>query len=115
MPLQSNRCAHKPCTTSGGLARQELGRSSAAFAASLALFVAQTILDVPVILCLAVIHPTNKCTKSLHLHTLNHSITSLRLGEPEVAMIPLRKLHGLLPDQPEARAVPHRSLHTQML
>lgn len=26
---------------------------------------------------------------------------NLRLGEPEAALMPLRKLHGLLPDQPE--------------
>jgi hypothetical protein len=31
-----------------------------------------------------------------------HSVVNLRLQEPEAALVPLRKLHALLPDQPEA-------------
>jgi len=30
-------------------------------------------------------------------------VVSLRLGDPESAMLPLKKLHSLLPDQPEVR------------
>jgi hypothetical protein len=30
-------------------------------------------------------------------------VVNLRLGDPESALLPLKKLHSLLPDQPEVR------------